>query len=279
MIKLSSLVPSNIPVITIIYSNGKRVSFIGLLPLVLDWIVDQGHMFEVIDFNFFDGDKTKIIDAGNEVFLNDPEKVFTIVPVDDTTPPPGGPPPVSNPGPNDPPDPTGPPISLPSNIFEIKFTALEYKETPRGKSLFAQIQATKIKDIEINEVSFFLTIQNAFGDQVAEQNDLQVGGATRFATSFDIDDIPNATVDITVKSFLWTGHVPISQTISQDLKINQAPGPGPGPGPAPGGSKQTSSALKMAGVLLASAGGLSIYKDAAKRIRHGKKEKKKRKKS
>src|SRR3990167_1295142 len=89
------------------------------------------------------------------------------------------------------PDEENPEDFFPADIYKLSFTAIEYLETPKGKSLFAQIQVTKIKkEFNVSNVDFLLEIKNAFGIQEILTKNMSIGGADKFGTSFSLDDVP-----------------------------------------------------------------------------------------
>src|SRR3990167_2403760 len=175
---------------------------------------------------------------------------------------------------NDPiglPDEPNPQDFFPADIYKLAFTAVEYVETSKGKSLFAQIQVTRIKkDFDVRNVDLFLKIENAFGIQEVLSKNMSIGGSDKFGTSFNIDDVPQATVDIKITAFMWSYGVPVSQSITMNVKINQKP-------PVTGGGSSTSPNLfaKILGITAAIGTTMFIAKESSKLgKKNGKKKKK-----
>ena len=90
------------------------------------------------------------------------------------------------------PEPTEPKTEI--NSFTQKVIAIEYKTTSLGKSLFLQIQLTKVKDYPFDNVTAILKIKNqAKQNTLVEQKTVSVKGVNARSIVWEISDIPNAT--------------------------------------------------------------------------------------
>ena len=91
------------------------------------------------------------------------------------------------------------------NSFSQDFTVVEYKATELGKSLFAQIQVTKLIDPPENLIDSFLQVLTE-GKKVVnlEKQEINVAGVNQFAIVYDIPDLDQPTAKIFVQHFLQT---------------------------------------------------------------------------
>jgi len=116
-----------------------------------------------------------------------------------------------------------PPDEPDPNTFAQSFTVVEYKSTSLGKSLFAQIQVTKLLEPLDTNVKSFLQVRNADGLIInLESQDIDVAGSNAFAIVYDIPDLNNPTGNITVEHFIQTlDGIPLTPVIIQPAVIDQ----------------------------------------------------------
>lgn len=144
-----------------------------------------------------------------------------------------------DPGPVEPPVFPPPVEILPSDVYKQTFISVDYRETPEGKTLFAQVQYSKLKqEFNISTVQAIISVKSEFGTNITKQDTLQVGGANQFGHSFTIPDVPVGQINETVEAFLFSDGVPVAPKISIDVMLNEnvivpPPPGGGGPPPAP----------------------------------------------
>lgn len=109
--------------------------------------------------------------------------------------------------------------------FSQEFTAVDYRETPKGKSLFVQVQVTKEQEVPIDTVRSFLQVKRNDGTVInIFEKEVSVKGVNAFPIVYDIDDLLNPTVNITVEHFLSlidavvfvSDKIVVSRTIGQE---------------------------------------------------------------
>lgn len=137
-------------------------------------------------------------------------QIISLVRLEETTPPPE-------------PEPKLEPEPIPNliNSFTQKIISVEYKPTTLGKSLFLQIQLTKVKDYPQDSITAFLQIKNQ-GGIVAMILDktISVKGVTNRSIIWEIPNIKNATAVMFINHLILE---PINQLIIankiSDVKI------------------------------------------------------------
>lgn len=108
------------------------------------------------------------------------------------------------------------------NSFRQDFTIVEYKSTELGKSLFAQIQVTKLIEPPDNLINSFLQVKTQGGKVVnLENQEINVAGVNQFAIVYDIPDLNQPTATITIEHFLQTKEfIPLSDVIQVTRTID-----------------------------------------------------------
>jgi len=92
-----------------------------------------------------------------------------------------------------------------SNSFSQQITAIEYKTTSVGKSLFLQIQLNKIKEYPFEDVLAQLQIKNQGKIvKMLEQKLVNVNGINSRSIVWEIPDIIGATAVMFIDHFIWS---------------------------------------------------------------------------
>jgi len=96
-----------------------------------------------------------------------------------------------------------------------RIISAEYKGTSRGKSLFIQLQLTRVGDYPFDTLTVFLSIQNLAGQEIGfdvdipgeskriMSMDVRVKGVNARSVMLRVDDVIGATGVISIKTFLW----------------------------------------------------------------------------